>query len=233
MAYKKDVGFAKHAIETTKNNVIMSTGGGEPIPKGQKWATETRVLQPRDPETGKFTQNVDAGLARKYRYHAERNGSLNNAKTIPLWARELVPAFIGGMKKGATITAEGQQYVSTIDLKPLEIERMVENYYEMRNEKGEIESHLFGDVAFLKYGNYDNLHKPKKEPTRYSEEGADKKYQKIEKLYPHAVEGRQKDFEENYSEKAYRKGVKSGKYEKGNPKDPGALAPRYTYINKP
>ena len=43
----------------------------------------------------------------------------------------------------------------------------------------------------------------------------------------------QEDFEENYSEKAYREGVKKGKYEKGNPKDPGALAPRYTYINKP
>lgn len=72
---------SKYSAEYLRNH--MSTGGGEPIPKGEKMTTERRVMQPRDPDTGQFGWNADAGLMRKYLRGWKRG------KGVPLSVRRL------------------------------------------------------------------------------------------------------------------------------------------------
>lgn len=68
----------RYSVAALRKNA--STGGGEPIPKGQKMTTEKRVKQPRDPVTQQFTYNADADWELEYS---------SRGKGIPLAARRL------------------------------------------------------------------------------------------------------------------------------------------------
>lgn len=98
---------SKYSTEYLRSH--MSTGGGEPIPKGEKWTHEKRTLQPRDPDTGQFGWNSDAGLNRKYPRGESR------AKGIPLSVRRL--NFNNGvLKAGDVINIGGRTFVAPRDM---------------------------------------------------------------------------------------------------------------------
>lgn len=69
---------SRYSVKSLRAN--MSTGGGQPIPKGHKWTTEKRVEQPRDPVTQQFEYNASADLGLEYK---------SRGKKIPIAARRL------------------------------------------------------------------------------------------------------------------------------------------------
>ena len=89
----------------------MSTGGGEPIAKGNKWTSEHRVLQPRDPDTGHFTYNADAQLGLKYPQRGKG--------AIPVGAKGWI--LNDGIKKGDKVVTDDSIWIAidTIDKQKL------------------------------------------------------------------------------------------------------------------
>jgi hypothetical protein len=161
--FKKDVGFQKNLNQSVaKSKSTLATGGGEPIKKGHKRTNERRVLQPRDPETGKFDYNSSANLSRKYDYHADRNGSHGGKggggvhKTVPYFARGLEATFAKtGVKKGDVISAKSQKYISTCDMTAEQFRNMLENYLEDDQGGG----HLGNDANWMKLGGTNDRNK--------------------------------------------------------------------------
>ena len=161
--FKKDVGFQKNLNQSVaKSKATLATGGGEPIAKGHKRTNERRVLQPRDPETGKFDYNSSANLSRKYDYHADRNGSHGGKggggvhKTVPYFARGLEATFAKiGVKKGDVISAKSQKYISTCDMTAEQFRNMLENYLEDDQGGG----HLGNDANWMKLGGTNDRNK--------------------------------------------------------------------------
>ena len=161
--FKKDVGFQKNLNQSVaKSKSTLATGGGEPIAKGHKRTNERRVLQPRDPETGKFDYNSSANLSRKYDYHADRNGSHGGKggggvhKTVPYFARGLEASFAKtGVKKGDVISANSQKYISTCDMTAEQFRNMLENYLEDDQGGG----HLGNDANWMKLGGTNDRNK--------------------------------------------------------------------------
>lgn len=154
--FKQDVGFQRDVNKSVAiSKSTLNTGGGTPIQKGHKRTTEHRVLQPRDPDTGRFDYNSSANISRKYKYHAEHNGSHKGAggggtlKTLPYFARGFEATFAKvGVKKGDVITVNGQKYISTMDMTPEEFREQLENYLEDENGG----THLGNDYNWMKLG---------------------------------------------------------------------------------
>lgn len=154
--FKQDVGFQRNVNRTLEESrMTLNTGGGEPIPAGHKRTHEYRVLQPRDPETGRFDYNSSANISRKYDYHAERNGSHGgeggggDRKTLPYFARGWLAKYAEeGVKKGDIIEGDYQRYISTIDMTPEEFRDQIENYLEDENGG----THLGNDYNWMKLG---------------------------------------------------------------------------------
>lgn len=71
MAKKEGKTYSKSALRR-KGGYVLSTGGGEPIPEGKKWTTESRDPDaPRD-EEGKFETKSSIGEKTKYPQHPWR-----------------------------------------------------------------------------------------------------------------------------------------------------------------
>ena len=158
--FKQDVGFQRSVNRSVAiSKSTLNTGGGTPIPEGRKWTNEHRVLQPRDPDTGRFDYNSSANISRKYDYHAERNGSHNGQggggeyKTLPYFARGWLAKYAKeGVKEGDIIGGEYlsgyQRYISTMNMTPEEFREQIENYLEDENGG----THLGNDYNWMKLG---------------------------------------------------------------------------------
>jgi hypothetical protein len=157
--FKQDVGFQRNVNRTLEESrMTLNTGGGEPIPAGHKRTHEYRVLQPRDPETGRFDYNSSANISRKYDYHAERNGSHGgeggggDRKTLPYFARGWLAKYAEeGVKKGDIIGGDYpdyQRYISTMNLTPEQFREQIENYLDDENGG----THMGNDYNWMKLG---------------------------------------------------------------------------------
>lgn len=124
--------YSKEDVEKSKKT--LATGGGEPIPKGQKMTDEKRVLQPRDPETGQFDYNASADIERKYEYHAERNGLRDpkdwneSHRRLPKALQQVYQDFFQddkgnpgifseeGVREGQKMSANGQRFIASLEM---------------------------------------------------------------------------------------------------------------------
>lgn len=70
-SHKKKPGASKEAL-TTKGRVVVSTGGGEPIPKGETWTDEKREEDAPRTDDGKFADKSSIGKTTKYPKHGWR-----------------------------------------------------------------------------------------------------------------------------------------------------------------
>ena len=129
---------APSAEDIAKNH--MATGGGEPIKAGQKWTTEKRVLQPRDPATGHFTYNADAKYDRKFPYHGK-----GNATPVSLQSFD----FSSGVKKGDVVKLGDTTFIAIRDLSADDLRNMLSAYdsktgehYGYMDEAGNISNKL-------------------------------------------------------------------------------------------
>ena len=117
----------------------MSTGGGQPIPKGKKLTTERRVLQPRDPSNGRFTYNADAGLGRKAKAHGKQQAIPVSVQRIGLGN--------GVIKKGTRAAVGDKTFIVAQDLTVAEFTEYMKNYDEkygenyMRSSEGKYDSY--------------------------------------------------------------------------------------------
>lgn len=68
--------MAKSIKELTKQEYVMDTGGGEPIPAGMKMTDQHRVDQPKDPKTGQFLSNGAADLPTEYPGRGKHDSAL-------------------------------------------------------------------------------------------------------------------------------------------------------------
>lgn len=97
--YKKVFGNIEEEREYLRQ--FENTGGGEPIPVGEKWTTEHRVdNQGRDPKTGQFIDYESLGYQTKY----EKRGKNN----VPYIWRHLVQSFFNfdDPKKATNLSPE-------------------------------------------------------------------------------------------------------------------------------
>lgn len=113
----------KYSVESMRAN--MSTGGGEPIPKGEKRTTQKRVLQPRDPDTGEFEFNASALYGRKY---PDRSKEGHDPISARGW---MLP---DGIKKGDKVNIGDKVWIAIDDIDADTMREYFKNYDE---EKGE------------------------------------------------------------------------------------------------
>lgn len=153
----KETTFGDNMIRSTSDWSFenMSTGGGQPIEKGHRRTTQERVMQPRDTD-GRFDYNSAAGLARKYPYHGERNGSAEkgwgNKQKVPMFARATKINFIidengnEAIAKGTVFSTDhGERFEVCETITRQEFEGMLQDYWVDRKGYG----HLGNDVVFM------------------------------------------------------------------------------------
>ena len=109
----------KYSVESLRAN--MSTGGGEPIPKGKKRTTQKRVLQPRDPDTGQFEFNSSALYGRKYPDRSKPDHA-------PIAARGWI--LNEGIKKGDKVNIDGKVWIA---IESIDKQELI-NYFKKYNE---------------------------------------------------------------------------------------------------
>ena len=139
--HRKREGASKEAL-TTKGRVVLSTGGGEPIPKGQKWTDEEREEDAPRTDDGKFATKSSIGKTTKYVQHAwrgtyEKGHPLNpNGKKLSedqkkkIWEKEVketpdigkdveqhyAKKMEGTIKAGTKIAINDAIFIAAIDI---------------------------------------------------------------------------------------------------------------------
>ena len=178
---KKKVSFARAVAGDQSINKIgtykESTGGGTPIPKGEKLEDHPeaiRVQQPRD-EKGQFTYN--AANAKPLKYGPSRGD------TIPPFLRGIKLTF--AIKSKSTINYNNLIYLSTIDMTA---EEFIDNFKEYDSKKGF--GILMQEIG-LKKG---KKAKTEKESIEKEEQGIVSKGDKKEEIYTVGYHGDKDEF---------------------------------------
>lgn len=139
--------LGKYDLQSMRDN--MSTGGGQPIPAGQKWTNERRVMQPRDPDTGHFTYNSDAGLRKKFRYKRP-----DKERAVPVSARKL--GFQDkALKKGDVINIGGKTWVVTRDMDVNEVYAYFKDWQGTQESESVRKDAVTGKVYTVREGTYE------------------------------------------------------------------------------
>ena len=134
----------RYSVESLRAN--MSTGGGEPIPKGKTRTTEKRVLQPRDPDTGQFEFNSSAMYGRKF-------PDRSKADHMPIAGRGWL--LNEGIKKGDKVNIDGKVWIA---IESIDRKELVE-YFKKYNEKaGEYSGGNAGEVRRKLSSNFIRKH---------------------------------------------------------------------------
>ena len=132
-------------------NYQMATGGGTPIPKGEKLKNHPeakRVMQPRD-ENGQFTYNAANFMTRKYNYHGKGD-------TIPPYLRGVNLSYF--VKKDTEINYNNKIYLAGINMSAKEIINRLREYKEDEGFGKKLEEKVKG-----KPGRRSNITKKKME----------------------------------------------------------------------
>lgn len=161
---KRKAKFVKDAL-ATKQRVRRAPGGGEPIPKGEKWTDEKREEDAPRKKDGRFESKAAVGEETKYPEHAwrgtyEKGHELNpegekltekekkrrwenDVKTDPDYGEEAVQQLKAayarkkepGVKKGTKFAINGRIYIAAIDMSMDEFRDSLRNYW--KDKKGE------------------------------------------------------------------------------------------------
>lgn len=147
--------YAKTVLKK-KAGVTVSTGGGEPIPEGEKMTTQDRdPAQPRT-DDGKFGTKASAGMVRKYPDHAWRgtyakgsdmDNAKNEATRKAIWLKNhktdvdqakdvrkhYAQKFAQKMKAGTKVAVNEKVFVVAIDMDVNDFIDMLRTY----SDKGE------------------------------------------------------------------------------------------------
>lgn len=147
---------SEYSTKSLRKN--MSTGGGQPIPKGEKWTTERRSLQPRHPDTGHFTFNADAGFSRKWKPGAKRK-----FKTIPLSIRRTNFDF-SSMAETSVVNMVGRTFVSNEDM---DADEFISYFHTLVGGDYTADIHGKKEVGSVRSGDYGSGYKEGAEFNRY------------------------------------------------------------------
>ena len=174
--------FTKGILGKTAYNKIghfkESTGGGTPIPKGEKLKDHPeakRVSQPRD-EQGRFTYNSMNRKTREHPYHAKKkvNGKWVKKKqsemSIPPVVRNV--DFGEAIKSKDRIIYNGKLYVTGVDISKEDFLNMYREYKHIEGEAPNSDRG-FGEIAAKELGRKQGrqMSKAEKQVTRTTKEG--------------------------------------------------------------
>jgi len=162
----KKAKFAKSAL-ATKERVITSTGGGEPIPKGEKWTDEKRDEDQPRTDDGKFGTYASVGKTTKYPEHAWRGTyekghplnpegkKLSEKEKMKIWNDDVketpdigkqieqhyAEKISGTIKRGTKFAINGKIYIAAINMNVDDFKDALRHYWEDAKGNGH-----FGDV---------------------------------------------------------------------------------------
>lgn len=112
--------FGSTQSQKAQGDFKMDTGGGTPIPPGEKLKDHPeakRVLQPRD-DDGQFTYNAVNNIELKY--------GPSRGKTIPPFLKGMKFNFV--VKKKTPVVLNGLRYVANVDMTMNEFIELCKNY---------------------------------------------------------------------------------------------------------
>lgn len=134
-ATKKQESLSQVAKNKAKGSVVMNTGGGDPMDKGEKWKDHPeveRVDQPHNASNGRFAFNSTVGLGKvdpRDRAKGTDPGVSENVANMAKGERTIGKDANGndvsGLKAGTRIYANGQYYILSADVTH---DEMVHNY---------------------------------------------------------------------------------------------------------
>lgn len=119
----------------------LATGGGEPIPKGQKRTTEHRVMQPRD-DKGRFDANASAGFGLKYPHRGK--------DTVPYFIRKMgLSDFVQrGVGEGETVQIAGHRAAA---IQSIDADALLQYFYHFDEEAGSFYMPKFDEKKWNRY----------------------------------------------------------------------------------
>lgn len=119
----------------------LATGGGEPIPKGQKRTTERRVMQPRD-DKGRFDANASAGFGLKYPHRGK--------DTIPYFIRKMGLSDLvqKGIEEGDTLQMGGKRSEA---IQSIDSDALLKYFYHFDEEAGSFYMPKFNEEKWNRY----------------------------------------------------------------------------------
>lgn len=134
-ASKTKSSLSEIAKAKAKGSVVMDTGGGDPMDKGEKWENHPeveRVEQPHNASNGRFAFNSTVGLGKvdprdraKGTDPGVSENVANMAKGEVSVGKDAAGKDISGLKAGTRIYANGSYYILSSDVTH---DDMVHNY---------------------------------------------------------------------------------------------------------
>lgn len=127
---KKKESLSDVAKNKSKGSVVMNTGGGDPMNRGEKWKNHPeveRVDQPHNASNGRFAFNSTVGLGKVDPRDRAKGTDPGTSEKVANIAKDEKPLEGGasGLKAGTRIYANGNYYILSADVTHDEI---VKNY---------------------------------------------------------------------------------------------------------